>query len=137
MGRRQGAEGIHRYTETQSVGHPAGLQIAPAFGLSAEQYAKVQVLGLKVSTSSAEPDMGTDVGNRFDYDVLVIGSGFGGTVSALRLTEKGYQVAVLEAGARFARRGLREQLVGPEAVPVRAGARAATASSGSTRCGTA
>src|SRR5438093_1025553 len=38
---------------------------------------------------------------RFDYDVVVIGSGFGGSVSALRLTEKGYKVAVLEAGARF------------------------------------
>ncbi|MET0951863.1 MAG: GMC family oxidoreductase, partial [Aeromicrobium sp.] len=37
----------------------------------------------------------------FDYDVLVIGSGFGGSVSALRLTEKGYKVAVLEAGKRF------------------------------------
>ncbi|WP_328990990.1 GMC family oxidoreductase [Kribbella sp. NBC_01245] len=37
----------------------------------------------------------------YDYDVLVIGSGFGGSVSALRLTEKGYRVAVLEAGARF------------------------------------
>jgi cholesterol oxidase len=37
----------------------------------------------------------------FDFDVLVIGSGFGGSVSALRLTEKGYKVGVLEAGARF------------------------------------
>ncbi|MGH3496709.1 MAG: FAD-dependent oxidoreductase [Nocardioidaceae bacterium] len=37
----------------------------------------------------------------FDYDVLVIGSGFGGSVTALRLTEKGYRVGVLEAGARF------------------------------------
>ncbi|MEU4404383.1 GMC family oxidoreductase [Streptosporangium sp. NPDC023963] len=37
----------------------------------------------------------------FDHDVLVIGSGFGGSVSALRLTEKGYRVAVLEAGRRF------------------------------------
>jgi cholesterol oxidase len=36
-----------------------------------------------------------------DYDVLVIGSGFGGSVTALRLTEKGYKVGVLEAGARF------------------------------------
>ena len=35
------------------------------------------------------------------YDVVVIGSGFGGSVSALRLAEKGYQVCVLEAGARF------------------------------------
>ncbi|MBF6246171.1 GMC family oxidoreductase [Nocardia elegans] len=38
----------------------------------------------------------------FDYDVVVIGSGFGGSVSALRLTEKGYRVGVLEAGRRFA-----------------------------------
>lgn len=37
-----------------------------------------------------------------DVDVLVIGSGFGGSVTALRLTEKGYRVAVLEAGRRFA-----------------------------------
>jgi cholesterol oxidase len=37
----------------------------------------------------------------FDYDWLVIGSGFGGSVSALRLAEKGYQVAVLERGRRF------------------------------------
>jgi cholesterol oxidase len=37
----------------------------------------------------------------FDYDVVVVGSGFGGSVAALRLTEKGYRVAVLEAGARF------------------------------------
>ena len=36
-----------------------------------------------------------------EYDVLVIGSGFGGSVSALRLTEKGYRVGVLEAGRRF------------------------------------
>ncbi|MEW2575871.1 GMC family oxidoreductase [Streptomyces syringium] len=39
----------------------------------------------------------------FDYDVIVIGSGFGGSVSALRLTEKGYRVGVLEAGRRFTR----------------------------------
>jgi cholesterol oxidase len=40
--------------------------------------------------------------NDYDYDVLVVGSGFGGSVTALRLTEKGYRVGVLEAGARFA-----------------------------------
>ncbi|MBS2961655.1 GMC family oxidoreductase [Actinocrinis puniceicyclus] len=44
----------------------------------------------------------------FDYDVLVIGSGFGGSVTALRLTEKGYRVAVLEAGRRFADREFAE-----------------------------
>ncbi|WP_328632614.1 GMC family oxidoreductase [Streptomyces sp. NBC_00356] len=37
----------------------------------------------------------------YDYDVVVIGSGFGGSVSALRLAEKGYKVGVLEAGRRF------------------------------------
>jgi cholesterol oxidase len=37
----------------------------------------------------------------FDTDVAVIGSGFGGSVTALRLTEKGYGVTVLEAGKRW------------------------------------
>ena len=35
------------------------------------------------------------------FDVVVVGSGFGGSTAALRLTEKGYRVAVLEAGRRF------------------------------------
>ena len=45
------------------------------------------------ATPQAEPG--------YDYDVVVVGSGFGGSVAALRLTEKGYTVAVLEAGRRF------------------------------------
>lgn len=36
-----------------------------------------------------------------DYDVVVIGSGFGGSVAALRLSEKGYRVGVIEAGRWF------------------------------------
>ncbi len=36
-----------------------------------------------------------------DVDVVVIGSGFGGSVAALRAAEKGYSVLVLEAGRRF------------------------------------
>jgi cholesterol oxidase len=36
-----------------------------------------------------------------DYDWIVVGSGFGGSVAALRLAEKGYSVAVLECGSRF------------------------------------
>ncbi|MGK5501192.1 GMC family oxidoreductase N-terminal domain-containing protein [Streptomyces sp. URMC 125] len=45
-------------------------------------------------------------GSAYDYDVIVVGSGFGGSVSALRLTEKGYRVGVLEAGRRFTRETL-------------------------------
>ena len=37
-----------------------------------------------------------------DFDWIVVGSGFGGSVSALRLTEKGYRVGVFESGRRFA-----------------------------------
>ena len=40
-------------------------------------------------------------GGDHDYDWLVVGSGFGGSVSALRLGEKGYSVGVLESGRRF------------------------------------
>ena len=41
------------------------------------------------------------VANETTADVIVVGSGFGGSVTALRLTEKGYRVTVLEAGRRF------------------------------------
>ncbi len=37
----------------------------------------------------------------YDYDYIVIGSGFGGSVSALRLAQKGYSVLVIEAGKRW------------------------------------
>ena len=36
-----------------------------------------------------------------DFDVIIVGSGFGGSVAALRLTEKGYKVLVIEAGERY------------------------------------
>lgn len=39
--------------------------------------------------------------NDFDYDYIIIGSGFGGSVSALRLSEKGYKVLVIEKGKWF------------------------------------
>ncbi|WP_051857519.1 GMC oxidoreductase [Streptomyces cellulosae] len=50
--------------------------------------------------SSTKPNERTD-DSAYDYDVVVVGSGFGGSVTALRLTEKGYRVGVLEAGRRF------------------------------------
>src|SRR5262245_47248921 len=37
----------------------------------------------------------------FDYDVIIVGSGFGGSVAALRAAEKGYRVAVMESGRRW------------------------------------
>lgn len=37
----------------------------------------------------------------YDEDVVIVGSGFGGSVAALRLSEKGYRVRVFEAGRRF------------------------------------
>jgi len=39
--------------------------------------------------------------DQFDFDFIVIGSGFGGSVSALRLIQKGYHVAVMEMGRRW------------------------------------
>ena len=37
----------------------------------------------------------------FDYDVLIVGSGFGGSVAMLRAGEKGYRVGVMESGKRW------------------------------------
>ena len=39
--------------------------------------------------------------NQTHWDVIVVGSGFGGAVSALRLAEKGYNVLVIEKGKRY------------------------------------
>ena len=58
-------------------------------------------------TSTSKPaktpivHMSTSKPKENHYDVVIVGSGFGGSISALRLTEKGYKVLVIEAGARF------------------------------------
>ncbi|MGW7286679.1 GMC oxidoreductase [Streptomyces sp. NPDC054847] len=59
-----------------------------------------------MSEVSPARNRAADDDTRYDYDVIVVGSGFGGSVSALRLTEKGYRVGVLEAGRRFTRESL-------------------------------
>ena len=63
------------------------------------------------------------MGIRTDYDVVVVGSGFGGSTAALRLTEKGYRVGVLEAGRRFDESTLPKTSLAAAAVPVGAAPR--------------
>jgi cholesterol oxidase len=62
----------------------------------------VRLTGWEVSHVGVPPVPDDPDAARFDYDALVVGSGFGGAVAALRLVEKGYRVGVLEAGRRFA-----------------------------------
>jgi cholesterol oxidase len=52
-----------------------------------------------VRQDGAGEHVGTEVAT--DVDVVIIGTGFGGSVAALRLAEKGYTVQMLEAGRRF------------------------------------
>ena len=48
LGRRQGAEGIHRYTEAQTVGTQRLIRFAPMFGMSDKTYARVMTANLRV-----------------------------------------------------------------------------------------
>ena len=63
------------------------------------------------------------MGQTHDYDYLIVGSGFGGSVSALRLAEKGYRVNVLESGRRFRGRPVRRAALAaaPDGVCAEAG----------------
>jgi len=51
-----------------------------------------------------------------DYDVIVIGSGFGGSVAALRLSEKGYRVGVVEMGRRISTEDINKANNAPQAL---------------------
>ena len=137
MGRRQGGEGILRYTETQSVAtqrlHPLRADARHVRG-GLRQGDDREPAADEEARESADDRQPT---GSFDYDVLVVGSGFGGSVTALRLTEKGYRVGVLEAGARFDGRGLRRRPRGTSSATCSAPRSAATASSASTRSRTA
>ncbi len=53
------------------------------------------------SSADHDKELAMSAGLEPDFDYIVIGSGFGGSVSALRLAEKGYRVAVLEKGRRY------------------------------------
>ena len=48
MGRRQGSEGVHRYTESQTVATQRGLRLSPVLGMSNETYAKVMTAQLRL-----------------------------------------------------------------------------------------
>jgi len=48
IGRRQGSEGIHRYTESQSVATQRVVRFAPMLGMSDETYAKVMTAQLRL-----------------------------------------------------------------------------------------
>jgi succinate-semialdehyde dehydrogenase/glutarate-semialdehyde dehydrogenase len=90
--RRGGDPAVHRGAECH---HPAGAADRP--GLRATR----RDLRPPPDRRSAR-DESPSAAMRTEYDVVVIGSGFGGSVAALRAAEKGYSVLVLEAGARFA-----------------------------------
>ena len=68
-------------------------------------------------------------GNAVDFDYIVIGSGFGGSVSALRLTEKGYRVGVMEMGRRWTPERLAAYQLADPALDLAAGARRCAGSS--------
>jgi cholesterol oxidase len=55
-----------------------------------------------IHENDSDHDSDQDSDHECDYDVIVVGSGFGGSVTALRLAEKGYRVHVIESGRRFA-----------------------------------
>ena len=98
MGRRQGAEGIHRYTETQSIATQRLVPIAPMIGMSEETNAKIMTAS-PPPAQQARPRMSA---RRFSTTTSWSSApGSAARSRALRLTEKGYRVGVLEAGARF------------------------------------
>ena len=94
LGRRQGAEGIRRFVEPQAIATQRLLPIAASHGIKDEAYAELMTGAMRVLKK---------LGRRMSFDSRRRRHRLGlrRLVSALRLVEKGYRVAVLEAGARF------------------------------------
>jgi hypothetical protein len=55
LGRRQGAEGIRRYTETQAVGTQRLIRFAPMLGMSDAAYGKVMTANLRLMKKLGRP----------------------------------------------------------------------------------
>src|SRR5437899_1418456 len=94
---------------SRGVGRLAA-RVCSSRGLGRSRQARVLARAGRAASPAAsilhggEPRRRTPIGDsalEYDFDWLVIGSGFGGSVSALRLTEKGHSVGVLECGRRF------------------------------------
>ena len=103
-GRRQGlrarpAARARRHPQVHRAANRCG---ATAARLRAAAVGVVRHLGPRLLASRCGPSRLSAGDDRVSYDVVVVGSGFGGSVTALRLAEKGYRVLVLEAGRRFA-----------------------------------
>lgn len=49
----------------------------------------------------AKVEQSENLNQHYDFDYIVVGSGFGGSVSAMRLAQKGYNVGIIEAGKRW------------------------------------
>ncbi len=102
LSRRHGERGdheVHRRRRTSRSQYRLGLG-AP-LGLSAQAWATALTAVAEGDEARRSPVTAADRHATYDVDVVVVGSGFGGSVAALRLSEKGYGVTVLESGRRF------------------------------------
>jgi cholesterol oxidase len=84
--------------------YAATYPITPLYDLRSDiekRAAKIRVSIIILYSHLHTNSLQRDKGMSQTYDYVIIGSGFGGSVSAMRLTEKGYSVLVLEKGKRF------------------------------------
>jgi hypothetical protein len=96
----RGAGGIEAFMPPYGAAKPG--QVKQCFKLRRPQLRGGKAAATRPETSLIENRSVNAMTKKldFDYDWLVIGSGLGGSVSALRLSEKGYRAGVLECGRR-------------------------------------